>query len=109
MLIAALAIGIGIFSVMLLIAFSKKTNVKLRKAVLAALGLMLLTAIGCLVFVFLLKPADSGVPVLPGPEFTEQPPSRLNLDVLIIIAFIAALFAVIVILALRERKKGNTW
>lgn len=105
MLIGAIAVGAGIFAVMLILALSKRTDAKLRKAVIFALAVMLLASIGCLVFALWGTPAASKGRIVPSSEFME--PARPQIDLLqllIILAFIAVLFIAIVILAIRERK-----
>jgi cobalamin synthase len=106
MIIGAIAVGAGIFAVMLILALSKKTDAKIRKALLLALAVMLLASIGCLVIALWGRPAASRGSNFPYSEFAEPPRPQLDmLQLLVIIGFIAILFAAIVVLAIRERKK----
>jgi uncharacterized membrane protein YidH (DUF202 family) len=90
------------------LAVSKKSNQKVRIAALCALGLMLVTAVICLLFIFQVIGTPTATAFIP-PDVdpADVPPvQRPNLSVLImIIIFIATLFAFVLITSLREKQK----
>jgi len=102
-------VGIATFGGIVYLAVSPQSNFKIRIAALGALALMITTLIICLVTYY----KSSGTPkqkLLPDMDPSDLPPvsTEHNIPMLImLVIFLIALFAMIVIVSMREHKKGG--
>jgi len=102
-------VGIATFGGIVYLAVSPQSNFKIRVAALGALALMVTTVIICMVTFF----KSSGTPkqmLLPDMDPSDLPPASTehNLPMAImLVIFLIALFAMIVIVSMREHKKGG--
>jgi hypothetical protein len=110
MLFTVIPVAVIILGAMIYLALSKKTGPAIRIAALIALGLMVVSVIVCLVLAFTGGPAVSTGPILPVIEPHEKlPAAGSNLAVLFgLIVFLLALFILVAILSLRERKRYDS-
>ncbi|MCL2212185.1 MAG: hypothetical protein FWB95_09715 [Treponema sp.] len=107
----AVLIGIIIMGAVSYQALDKKSTFLLRIVSLAALALMILTVIICLVLVFTDNrvPVDESFPIVgPPPETAPKEEGGNNLLVLFFsILFLIALFFIVFVLTMRENKKSQ--
>jgi len=109
MLFFLVLVGIATFGGIVYLAVSPQSNFKIRIAALGALALMVATVIICMIKYF----GSSATPkqkLLPDMDPSDLPPvsTEHNLPMAImLIIFLIALFAMIVIVSMREHKKGG--
>jgi len=105
MIFIGIVIGIIIMAAMIYLALDKKSNFHTRIASLAALAVMILTIIICLIIIF----SDDKVHIDPSTLIVGAPvevKEDNNLAGLMIsIIFLLALFGIILFLAMREQRK----
>jgi hypothetical protein len=91
------------------LALSKKVESKIRIAALIALGVMILSVIVCVILIFFGGVSVAAGPVVPEAEILEKAPvPGPNLVVIFgIIFFLIALFVVIAVLSIRERRRAK--
>jgi len=107
----AVLIGIIIMGAVSYLALDKKSTFLVRMVSLAALALMILSVIICLVIVLTDNrvPVDESYPIIgPPPETAPKEENNGNLLVLLFsILFLVALFVIITVLTMRENKKSK--
>jgi len=109
MLFFLVLVGIATFGGIVYLAVSPQSNFKIRIAALGALALMVMTVIINLIRYY----KSSGTPkqkLLPDMDPSDLPPvstgHNLTMAIMLVI-FLVALFAMIVIVSMREHKKGG--
>jgi amino acid transporter len=109
MIFLGIIIGIAIMGAVSYLALDKKSNFYTRLASLAALAIMILTVIICIIIIF----SDTRVPIDPSTLIVGAPPIEAaeennNLAAIFFsILFFLALFVVVAFLALREHKRNK--
>jgi len=106
-MIFGVALGIVIMAAVSYMALNKKSNFHTRLVSLAALAVMIITVIICLIIVL----SDNRVPIDPSTLIVGAPVEVKEdnnlLGLVLSIIFLLAMFIVIVFLAMKEHKKSN--
>lgn len=100
-----IALSVVILSAMVYLALSRKSTFPVRLAALGALALMITTVIICLVMIFNGTPVSS-TPAYPDMPVVEAPPPN-HMFMVSIIVFMLVMFAVILLLSLREQRRAS--
>ena len=99
-------LGLVTLAGVIYLAISRKSSKTIRIAALCALGLMVITIIVCLLFVFgVIKTGASEPFVLPDMDISDAPqvPGPNFLALIMLIIFVIVLFVLILVLSLREQ------
>ena len=109
MIYLGVLLGIGILAAVIYMALNKKSDIKTRIASMAALALMIITVIICLVLVFTDNrvPIDESVLIVGAPVEVRKDNENTG-PLLLLIVFLIALFFLIGFLAIREHKKSKS-
>jgi len=102
-------VGLVTFVGIIYLAISPQSDFKIRIAALGALALMITTVIICM-FIFFKSSATPKQMLLPDMDPSDIPPvsTEHNIPMLImLVIFLIALFAMVVIVSMREHKKGS--
>ena len=100
-------LGVIIMAAMVYLALDKKSTFSTRIAALAALAVMILTVVICLIIYF----SDTTVPIDPSMLIVGAPPQTAETEgnsiwvMLLLIVVMVAIFSVIFYLAMKENKK----
>ncbi|MCL1959566.1 MAG: hypothetical protein FWF68_08200 [Spirochaetes bacterium] len=102
------ALAISILGGMIYMSIDKKTEPAARLASIIALGVMVLTVIICLFIALTDKsvPFDESVLIVGAPPETKKDDGNNIMMLLLLVILIVALYAVILFLSLKERKKN---
>ncbi|MDR2478410.1 MAG: hypothetical protein LBD48_03750 [Treponema sp.] len=107
MLFIVIPLGIVILAGISYVAISRKSGFMLRIAALAALGVMIISVVICLllVFGFGAAPKTAALPDAPPPE-NPLPAGSGSAALVFFIVFLVALFLVVFLLSMREQRKA---
>ena len=109
MFIVWIIIGLSLLLAMLYLALSKKTAFGIRIAALIALGIMVLSVIVGLVFIFFGGVTVTNGQIIPDSDIPANPPRAADnsFAIIALIVFLLALFVLVLILSLREHRMKN--
>ena len=109
MIFLGVMFGIAIMGAMVYLAFDKKSSFQIRVAALAALGVMILTVIICLVLVLTDNTVivDESVLIVGVPQEIIHEGETNVIALFFSIFFLLAFFIVVVIMAMKEHKKNK--
>jgi len=108
MIFAGIMLSLVIMAVTVFLAFDKKSSFAMKIASLIAFGIMILTIIVCLFLIF----TDTRVPVDPSrlivgaPVEEKKDLGNNTMVLLLLIIFLIAIFAIMVVLSMREHRKN---
>ena len=108
MVFLGIILGLGIMGATVYMAVDKKSNAKTRIASMAALALMVLTVIICLILIFTDNrvPVDESVLIVGAPVEVKKENENTG-SLLLLIVFLIAFFIYIGFLSIREHKKSK--
>jgi len=108
MIYVGFALAVGILGGMIYMALDKKTDPTARLASVIALGVMVLTVIICLFIALTDKsvPFDESVLIVGAPAETKKDNGNSTMILFISVFLIVALYAIVLLIALKERKKN---
>jgi ABC-type Fe3+ transport system permease subunit len=100
-------LSLGIMSAMVFLAVDKKSNLPIRIASLAAIAIMILTVIICLVMVFTDNrvPVDESVLIVGAPVEVKKEGSGDTMVLLLLIIFLVLFLLIIALLAIHQNSK----
>lgn len=103
-----IVIGIIILAVIVFLAIDKKSNFTLRIASLAAIFLMILTVIICLILVITDNrvPVDESVLIVGAVQEVKKTSHASIMTLLLMILFLIGMFIFLVFFSLREQRKN---
>jgi ABC-type Fe3+ transport system permease subunit len=107
MIFFGVVLGLGILSATVFMALDKKSNLPVRIASLAAIAIMLLTIIICLIIGFTDNrvPVDESVLIVGAPAEVKKEGSGNNMILALLIIFMVVFFLVIALLSIHENSK----
>ena len=106
MLFGGILVALIIMIVMIIMAVGKKSDKKTRIAAIIALGVMILTVIICVVYIF----TDTTVVQDPSRLIVGEPPepketSGNTFAIIFLVLFLAAIFIIVAVFAMKENRK----
>jgi formate-dependent nitrite reductase membrane component NrfD len=109
MLFLGVLLVIIVLTAVIYMAVSKQSSFKVRIAALAALGVMILTVIICLFFIFGGLMVTQDAPAPPETPPLEKPPAEGNNSLVFIafILFLVGLFVLVMFISFREQRKSE--